>query len=819
MTEDELVAEFKRLYPDAEKRAAELMDADRTVVDDLTSELITEDELGQPLDPPRVRLSFTASNYADYDNDGAVKIADITPLAQRYGMEYDDAPPPDELLSERTVLDHPDTRHNRLVAGADGSGNGEVEIADITPLAINYNSELVGYNIYRAEVVDSLLTFSEVPLPNLLEGASELTVALTEWAEVEEGQSGLSAGVAGRYVITLETEAPPPGEVFGFRAHAFGDDEEGPKSNVATIGCPSEGDTTPPFWVETVGVTEVIPQANYELEVRWGEARDGESPPVVYRVYYASSDGFSLPTATALEVESECTATLEELEENCLYTVVVRARDSAVPPNEDGNMVSLSAVTTLDITPPEFDRFDELEISAKGEGVMNVRTPSADENESEISYAEIAYRILPERPEPPLWSYLFDEEYELLPETQVITLTREEYAECYSFYGKPVSIEGVGATEFLVVSLQVTNSHNALIAREGDEVATVYAGNLPSSYEVSIGTGILPDESVTVFYICADPDAHCVRAICDADGVIYLLMDKCWSPGDIRFSIRSYTFQGDFLDEWELPVGDLVNLDSTSLRVCEGVATVTFITVAQNYQRIDLGSIVVSSDGVELAVYETENSYPIIPVYSWHEWNPPIVDAAGRILVKAGDDSSYDQVLMLDPATASFENVFPFEEATKDVLLYKDGSAVKLVERTSGPSGPGLREYRLEGEEFVLEATVNTEVILAAAPRLEPGDRFALAPSGERYILTITSGYETEVESSSGDHYMRWHTVFDTLLHSPAPGEFAVWHQSGAEVYYATPYPIENPGDILFGVVSQTGDDPPEWDWVLAHKS
>lgn len=79
-----------------------------------------------------VSLAWTQRNVGDYDFNGEVNIADLTPLGQHFG---------------ETV--------NRGAAGADqvtefwvdGDENGEVNLADLTVIGQNYTAFVAGYNI------------------------------------------------------------------------------------------------------------------------------------------------------------------------------------------------------------------------------------------------------------------------------------------------------------------------------------------------------------------------------------------------------------------------------------------------------------------------------------------------------------------------------------------------------------------------------------------------------------------------------------------------------------------------------------------------
>jgi hypothetical protein len=74
-------------------------------------------------------LMWREINVGDYDNNGTVGIADITPIAMHYGEEATDP------NSETGLIDGYD-------------GNGTVDIADITGIAMNFGTSIAGYNVY-----------------------------------------------------------------------------------------------------------------------------------------------------------------------------------------------------------------------------------------------------------------------------------------------------------------------------------------------------------------------------------------------------------------------------------------------------------------------------------------------------------------------------------------------------------------------------------------------------------------------------------------------------------------------------------------------
>ncbi len=77
-------------------------------------------------------LSWHYRNLGDYDQNGAVGIEDITPLAMHYSETY-------ELIDE-----------NCLLAVIDGSGNGRIGIEEITPIAMNFAASVDHYAVEGA---------------------------------------------------------------------------------------------------------------------------------------------------------------------------------------------------------------------------------------------------------------------------------------------------------------------------------------------------------------------------------------------------------------------------------------------------------------------------------------------------------------------------------------------------------------------------------------------------------------------------------------------------------------------------------------------
>ncbi|MEP0814993.1 MAG: TIGR03790 family protein [bacterium] len=146
--------------------------------------------------PPRLLVQWNQRNTGDYDQNGEVGVADITPIALFYGA------------TSGTVL-----------AVADGDQNGEVGVSDITPIAINYLSTLTGYNVYLGYKAESAQPF-EYTL-----AASVGLAAPPAADQVVRHSLYLDLGAYGDYevrVVPLGPESVEAGqETWGNRPYSF----------------------------------------------------------------------------------------------------------------------------------------------------------------------------------------------------------------------------------------------------------------------------------------------------------------------------------------------------------------------------------------------------------------------------------------------------------------------------------------------------------------------------------------------------------------------------------------------------------------------
>lgn len=86
----------------------------------------------------RMRLDWTEMNVGDYNVNGVVEVADLTPLGVNFNASYDP-----EI----------DGTFNNPLFWVDGNRNGFIEVSDITPIGQHFGTFIAGYNVLRNGVV------------------------------------------------------------------------------------------------------------------------------------------------------------------------------------------------------------------------------------------------------------------------------------------------------------------------------------------------------------------------------------------------------------------------------------------------------------------------------------------------------------------------------------------------------------------------------------------------------------------------------------------------------------------------------------------
>jgi hypothetical protein len=227
-------------------------------------------------------LRWHERNVGDYDNNGTVAIADITPLAMNFGSAVAD--------------------ENSAVGLADGDGNETIGIADVTPIAVHFGTALAGYNVYVAG--------NATPLPN--EGNpgeplsvmrqddagstrveyeySEVLLAGTEEVTVAPGDNGGAEGIPSDPATVAQPEIPnPPANLAAIAKEAIG-----PGRILLTWSANTEPDLAEyRLYRKAEGETEftqvaAIPKATVPLQ--YTDNNNGDwLPPGIEYTYYATA--------------------------------------------------------------------------------------------------------------------------------------------------------------------------------------------------------------------------------------------------------------------------------------------------------------------------------------------------------------------------------------------------------------------------------------------------------------------------------------------------------------------------------------------------
>jgi hypothetical protein len=148
-------------------------------------------------------LSWGYYSTGDYDQNGEVNIADLTPIAGRFKQSTVDG--------DRDALD-------RLL---DGDGNTEINLADITPIASNFHNLVAAYRVFRADGPDPLTATSTLVVEITFDSSTVPTDSRRLFSAVVQGADL----VAGTYYFvrpydTGTGDVGPPSNVVQYMAVA-----------------------------------------------------------------------------------------------------------------------------------------------------------------------------------------------------------------------------------------------------------------------------------------------------------------------------------------------------------------------------------------------------------------------------------------------------------------------------------------------------------------------------------------------------------------------------------------------------------------------
>jgi len=154
------------------------------------------------LDGAQGKLNWAYYATGDYDQNGEVNLGDLTPLAVHFGESGSFASD-----SVQSVID--------------GDSNGQINLADVTPLGVNFGRQVSGYNIYSSTNVN------DVPQAN--DGPNGSGAALVDTPALSTGTG------AGRKQFSFTLTSNPPGRYYWVRP-TDGTDDGTPSNHTAPLG-------------------------------------------------------------------------------------------------------------------------------------------------------------------------------------------------------------------------------------------------------------------------------------------------------------------------------------------------------------------------------------------------------------------------------------------------------------------------------------------------------------------------------------------------------------------------------------------------------
>ncbi len=298
-----------------------------------------------------VTFQWKEKNRGDYNRDGAVTVADITPIAMYFGIGTADNADVTDLI--------------------DASGNGVIGVEDVTPIAMNFQGVIEGYRIWRSN-----LTLGDY-LPNIDEPGEP---------QVSVSRPTLSGAPDGRLVYSYQDYAP--NDTVHYVFYPFGDGAAGIASDEIY---PFTGDTTPPSWVSTTGIISAVAESGPQIRFTFGEATDADSPPVRYRLYWQEGSGpvnyntantkiFGVIGGEPLPYERLLLAS-DGIVDGQLYSLSIRAFDMSSNETTNTNYV-LAGGSTTDVTPPVWTSSVGVTGAVAGDGQVTVSWGEATDADS-----------------------------------------------------------------------------------------------------------------------------------------------------------------------------------------------------------------------------------------------------------------------------------------------------------------------------------------------------------------------------------------------------------------------------------------------------
>lgn len=167
-----------------------------------------------------VKLKWRGRHIGDYNLDGLVTVADLTPL----GFHFNVAP---DFDADGLPVNDGD---NEWAAEVDGNVDGLIAVSDLTPIGANYQSRHLGYRVYLGSGPDAgSITWAADYLPNPDDAEQPFTVPFN---------TSRDAGHVAKYEFEFSPAAPAEGQLNYVRLVAWDGSAEGEPREIPVLDGP-----------------------------------------------------------------------------------------------------------------------------------------------------------------------------------------------------------------------------------------------------------------------------------------------------------------------------------------------------------------------------------------------------------------------------------------------------------------------------------------------------------------------------------------------------------------------------------------------------